>query len=121
MRYLLPILTLLAILFCCIILCAQSRYNLPYQRIEIGYSTSFEIRNGQLFGAGWNHNGQLGDGTQISTNTFTQIGTNDNWVHVEGDYAQTLGLRGDGTLWAWGNNQKGNLGLGNTRGNIEVI
>lgn len=42
-----------------------------------------------------------------------QIG-HDLWLQISTGYAYNLAIRSDGTLWAWGNNKKGQLGLGDT-------
>lgn len=44
-----------------------------------------------------------------------QIGTETNWQAVASRYAFYLALKTDGTLWAWGSNNVGQLGLGHTR------
>jgi hypothetical protein len=43
-----------------------------------------------------------------------QIGTDTNWVSIAAGCWYSLGLKSDGTLWAWGDNQFGQLGDGST-------
>jgi alpha-tubulin suppressor-like RCC1 family protein len=49
-----------------------------------------------------NDYGQLGDGTYFTRNIPTQVGTATNWQTVEPSLYHTLGVKTDGTLWAWG-------------------
>lgn len=44
----------------------------------------------------------------------TQVGTGTNWQSIDGSYTHTLGVKTDGTLWAWGFGGDGQLGLGAT-------
>ena len=44
----------------------------------------------------------------------TQVGSATNWVAVAAGGQHSLGLRSDGSLWAWGWNLWGQLGLGDT-------
>ncbi|HAV43566.1 TPA: hypothetical protein DCX15_06090, partial [bacterium] len=37
------------------------------------------------------------------------------WASVSGGGSHTLAIKKDGTLWAWGHNEEGQLGLGDTR------
>ena len=42
-----------------------------------------------------------------------QIGTDRDWqVAIAGQYSHTAAIKDDGTLWAWGNNDHGQLGDG---------
>jgi hypothetical protein len=41
-----------------------------------------------------------------------QIGTSTNWKQVSAGYKHTLAVKEDGTLWSWGDNDWGQLGLG---------
>jgi alpha-tubulin suppressor-like RCC1 family protein len=40
------------------------------------------------------------------------VGTGNDWVAVAAGYQHSLGIRADGSLWAWGDNAYGQLGLG---------
>ncbi|MGK4568501.1 hypothetical protein [Flavobacterium sp. 3HN19-14] len=40
-----------------------------------------------------------------------QIGFDNDWIKVSLGYSHTLGLKSDGTLWAWGYNHFGELGI----------
>ena len=39
-------------------------------------------------------------------------GDRNHWVAVAAGYYHSLGLKADGSLWAWGDNVFGQLGLG---------
>ncbi|HPI21434.1 MAG TPA: SBBP repeat-containing protein, partial [Candidatus Kapabacteria bacterium] len=41
-----------------------------------------------------------------------QVGTDNNWSKAAEGYMHTLALKENGTLWAWGDNYQGQLGLG---------
>ena len=54
----------------------------------------------------------LGLGDEIwSVDEFTQIGTDEDWVKVESNSYHTYLLKSDGSLWGWGSNWFGELGL----------
>ena len=42
------------------------------------------------------------------------VGTNSNWLELAGGYGHSLGRLADGSLWAWGLNNYGQLGMGDT-------
>lgn len=86
--------------------------------VEAGNQTSFAIRaDHTLWGWGYNAFGQTGTGWASSTNasvlTPHQVGTRADWAVVAAGYQHTLGIRTNGSLWAWGDNEYGALGTGN--------
>ena len=46
------------------------------------------------------------------TNTPQRVGTATNWQAIAAGVWHTVALRTDGTLWAWGINGDGELGIG---------
>ena len=64
--------------------------------------------------ASWGDNavGQLGDGTTVLRTLFHDIAAGRDVVQVAGGRVHGLALRSDGTLWAWGQNDHGQLGRG---------
>jgi alpha-tubulin suppressor-like RCC1 family protein len=72
--------------------------------------------NGTLWGWGINTAGQLGLNDLISRSSPVQVGTGTNWSTIsQSSYitTPTLAVKTDGTLWAWGGNTYGGLGIGN--------
>jgi len=78
--------------------------------------------DGSLWAWGWNGSGQLGDGTGdgcccdgiIPISSPVRVGTNTDWLAVSAGGGHTVAIRKDGSLWAWGNNEFGQLGDGTT-------
>lgn len=92
-----------------------------FRYISAGPYHNFAIKtDGTLWAWGDNRNGQLGIGNSTNLVTYSlpqQVG-NDTWLKVvacgDGYQGFSLGIKTDGTLWAWGYNDYGQLGLGNT-------
>ena len=69
--------------------------------------------NGSLWAWGWNDYGQVGNGMVFTEQMVpVQIGTATNWDQVAAGYVNSLAIKTDGTLWAWGANNYGQLGIG---------
>ena len=77
--------------------------------------------DGTLWAWGGNASGQLGytsaDTCGLAgpcTKSPTQVGSDTDWVSIATGAYHTIALKSDGTLWAWGRNLAGSLGLGDT-------
>ena len=85
-----------------------------YTQVAAGLSHSLALRaDGALYAWGRNLYGQLGStstsGTNPVTTTPTRVGTA-AYTQVVAGQEYSLGLRADGSLWAWGYNRAGQLG-----------
>ena len=85
--------------------------------VSCGYGFTLAVKTGgTLWAWGSSTSGNLGLGKMDSTNVLpTQVGADSTWTAVACGYEQTLAIKKDGTLWAWGDNFYGSLGLGNTK------
>jgi alpha-tubulin suppressor-like RCC1 family protein len=82
--------------------------------VSEGYPSAHGVAiktDGTLWSWGYNHVGQLGDGTQIEKNFPVPIGDLTNWSTVSVGTNYVLAIKTDGTLWGWGNNTYGQLGI----------
>jgi len=85
--------------------------------VSAGNKHSLGIRaDGSLWAWGYNSEEQLGLGLTYSE-TFidrlnpTRVGSANDWVVIAAGRCHSLGIRKDGSLWAWGFNSVGQLGL----------
>ena len=78
--------------------------------------------DGTFWTWGSNFKGMLGlnesaPGPQGSSDTYSspvQLGTDTTWAHARWGEYNTMAVKTNGTLWAWGVNTDGQLGLNNT-------
>jgi alpha-tubulin suppressor-like RCC1 family protein len=76
------------------------------------YFTLAVKTDGTLWGWGRNDNGQLGLGNlTYSFDSPNQVGSLTNWSSVGCTDLSSISVKTDGTLWSWGSNQFGQLGL----------
>ena len=71
--------------------------------------------DGSLWGMGWNAQGQLAQ--PQAGNRFTEptpIGTNTDWQQISVGMGHSLALKTNGSLCAWGQNDRGQVGIGTT-------
>ena len=89
--------------------------GMNWQSCSSGRDFSVAIKtNGTLWSCGQNIKGQLGNGNNLNFIPYiyfwNQISSSTSWQTTSaGDYFTTA-LKSDGTLWAWGDNQYGQLG-----------
>jgi len=90
-------------------------------RIAAGANHSVAIdENGNVFAWGLNSNGQLGIGNVLAQSRPVQVLNNTRVAHisdiinVSAGTSHTLLLRADGTVWAMGRNNNGQLGVNST-------
>ena len=73
--------------------------------------------DGTLWGWGLNAHGQLGNGVDSGYGgnySPIQVGSLTTWSKVTAGSASTIAIKTDGTLWAWGRNNGGQLGQNDT-------
>ena len=77
--------------------------------------TCAQKSDGSLWCSGGNGNGQLGDGTTVSTSSPIQVTALGHAVTtVAAGSFHTCARKNDGSLWCWGRNIEGQLGDGTT-------
>jgi alpha-tubulin suppressor-like RCC1 family protein len=78
--------------------------------------------DGTLWSWGMNAFGQLGLNNYTYYSSPKQVGGLTNWLSVAGGkYAHSVALKNNGTLWGWGRNYIGMLGLGTTTQYISPV
>lgn len=83
-----------------------------WKSVSCGYQHTIGIKtDGTSWAWGSNSSGQLGNGSWSYTPTTSpeQIGTDSDWKSFTCSNEHTLAIKPNGTLWAWGNNNYGQL------------
>jgi alpha-tubulin suppressor-like RCC1 family protein len=97
---------------------AQVGSDTDWASVSAGSDYSLAVKtDGTLWAWGYNAHGQLGTG-DADTVTYhaapTQVGTDTDWASASAGYqsavSHSVGIKTDGTLWAWGDNTHGQLG-----------
>jgi alpha-tubulin suppressor-like RCC1 family protein len=95
-------------------------------QVSGGYAHSLGVRINEIAWA-WGNNcdGQLGDNTTTNRSSpVSVVGGFTDWCQVSAGFVHSLGVRTNGTLWAWGNNTEGQLGdntVTNTSSPVSVV
>ena len=73
--------------------------------------------DGTVWATGYNNYGQLGDGTTVNSNSFHKVKLNNNGDYLENivqitcEETTSHALAADGTVYSWGRNVEGQLGI----------
>lgn len=90
--------------------------GISWKQVSCGFNYRSGIQmNGSLWSWGNNDYGQLGDNTTNTRSSPVQEFTESlDWKEVSCGDQQTIAIKTNGTLWSWGQNDTGELGLGDT-------
>jgi alpha-tubulin suppressor-like RCC1 family protein len=85
-------------------------------QVSAGEDHSLGVRiNGTAWGWGFNNSGVLGDGCGSSRSSpVSVVGGFTDWCQVSAGCRHSLGVRANGTAWAWGYNTNGVFGNDST-------
>jgi alpha-tubulin suppressor-like RCC1 family protein len=88
---------------------------LTWNKVACGYYHTVATKtDGSLWSWGYNSDGELGLGDNFPDRSSpVRVGTLLTWNNVAGGQYHTVATQTDGSLWTWGNNGFGGLGLGN--------
>jgi alpha-tubulin suppressor-like RCC1 family protein len=90
---------------------------LLWKEISSGSDHSLAIQsNGTLWSWGLNSWGQLGLNTNVAVSSPIQVGALSVWTKISlgPNSLHSLAIQSDGTLWAWGLNSQGQIGINTT-------
>ena len=87
-----------------------------WKQVSVGqYHTAAIKTDGTLWTWGWGPQGQLGNNDSIDIYTpVTTFAGGTNWSQVACGKEHTAAIKTDGTLWVWGGNYYGTLGVNGT-------
>ena len=91
-----------------------------------GYTVVVLKTDETIWGWGYNYNGMFATSSSGAGGSYSspiQIGDSSDWIDIQIGQGHCIGIRdsGDGetgTLWTWGKNDNGQLGLGNTTASL---
>jgi|GEM_PF-1091821 len=101
--------------------------DIDWEAIACGSDHTVAIKkDGTLWAWGLNNKGQLGLGDTVNRLVPTQVGIDSDWKFISCGQNHTVALKeyygpGWNTLWAWGDNTYGQLGLDDTVNRTEPV
>lgn len=85
-----------------------------WKQVSAGAFHTMAVKtDGTLWGWGGTEQGQIGNGSGgqfLAYSSPVQVGTYSSWKQVSCGYNFSAAIKTDGTLWAWGYNNSGQLG-----------
>ena len=94
-----------------------------FKAISAGFGHSLALKkDGTLWAWGDNSFGQLGNNSTASSSVPIQIGSdNDTYTAISAGLNFSLAVKSNGTLWAWGDNSFGQLGIGDDNTKLSTV
>lgn len=79
-----------------------------------GYSQTTTCSTTALVGTGIGNYGEFGNGNRSDFTQFSLYSIGTNWKQIAMSNSHSIALKPDGSLWGWGYNRSGSLGVLNT-------
>jgi alpha-tubulin suppressor-like RCC1 family protein len=97
--------------------------DLQWHTFAAGGRHTAAISDGKLWAWGSNQYGQTGTSTNttVVVTTPQAVAGTATWSEVAAGFEHTAALRSDGTLWAWGRNDAGQLGDGTSTNRLSPV
>jgi alpha-tubulin suppressor-like RCC1 family protein len=96
-----------------------------WAQVSAGNNHTIAIKtDGTIWAWGHDGYGQLGNGIASPSPAPTlpvQIGTDSTWTAISAGESHNLALKSNGTLWSWGRNSQGQLGIGSLADNYVPV
>ena len=95
--------------------------------VAAGYYHSLALKNdGSVWAWGYNYYGQLGDGAREFSPIqlpvpVSGLGAGSQVVAIAAGYQFALALKSDGSLWAWGMNNEGQIGIKKEESWVHIV
>jgi len=99
---------------------SSTNWSILSPKGHAAFSNSAIKTDGTLWAWGFNLHAQLGDGTDVYRSSPVQeISSSTNWCFATLSCWNGSGIKTDGTLWVWGWDTNGQLGLGVSTGAVQ--
>lgn len=96
----------------------ETTLSTNWKQVTMFGNTVLAIKtDGQLWGWGSNSSGQLGVNDTITRSNPIRIGLESSWAQLSSGVSggtAVFAIKTDGTLWSWGSNNNGQLGVNDT-------